>query len=262
VANASSDSFILRLARKMLPQETRAAVVEAQRKYGLQWPRTGHVKFGDLRRMTPISRIFGMDRGRPIDRYYIEKFLAEHSSDIKGRAMELGDATYIKRFGAAVTQIDVLHVVEGNPEATIIADLTDADHIPSDAFDCIIFTQALQMIYDMRAAMRTLYRILKPGGVLLMTTHGTSKIARRLGRDDWGEYWRLTAQGVRALVSDVAPDAELQVQSYGNVLSAAAFLYGLSVEDLKQGELDSDDDDFEVILGARMRKPAELVNAR
>jgi SAM-dependent methyltransferase len=260
VANASSDSFILKLARKMLPQETRAAVIEAQRKYGLQWPRTGRVKFGDLRRLTPISRIFGMDRGRPIDRYYIEKFLAEHSGDIKGRAMELGDATYIKRFGAGVTQIDVLHVVEGNPEATIIADLTNADHIPSDAFDCIIFTQALQMIYDMRAAMRTLYRILKPGGVLLMTTHGTSKIARRLGRDDWGEYWRLTAQGVRALVDDVAPGAELQIQSYGNVLSAAAFLYGLSVEDLKASELDADDDDFEVILGARMRKPAEPSN--
>ncbi len=256
MANASSDSFLLRLARKILPQETRAAVVEAQRKYGLQWPRTGHVNFGDFRRMTPISRIFGMDRGRPIDRYYIEKFLEAHAGDIKGRAMELGDATYIKRFGTGVTQIDVLHVVAGNPEATIIADLTDADHIPSDAFDCIIFTQALQMIYDMKAAMGTLYRILKPGGVVLMTTHGTSKIARRLGRDDWGEYWRLTAQGVGALVRDVAPDAELSVTSYGNVMSAGAFLYGLAAEDLKAAELDAADDDFEIILGARIRKPA------
>lgn len=255
MANASSDSFFLRLARKMLPKETRSAVVEAQRKYGLQWPRTGHVRFGDFRRLTPVSRIFGMDRGRPIDRYYIEKFLAANAADIKGRAMELGDATYIRRFGAGVTQVDVLHVVAGNPEATIIADLTDAGHIPSNAFDCIIFTQALQMIYDMKAAMKTLYRILKPGGVVLMTTHGTSKIARRLGRDDWGEYWRLTAQGVDALVKDVAPDAELALKSYGNVMSAAAFLFGLSVEDLKAEELDADDEDFEVILGARIRKP-------
>lgn len=255
MANASSDSFFLRLARKMLPKETRSAVVEAQRKYGLQWPRTGHVRFGDFRRLTPVSRIFGMDRGRPIDRYYIEKFLAANAADIKGRAMELGDATYIRRFGAGVTQVDVLHVVAGNPEATIVADLTDAGHIPSNAFDCIIFTQALQMIYDMKAAMKTLYRILKPGGVVLMTTHGTSKIARRLGRDDWGEYWRLTAQGVDALVKDVAPDAELALKSYGNVMSAAAFLFGLSVEDLKAEELDADDEDFEVILGARIRKP-------
>lgn len=255
MANASSDSLFLRVARKLLPQSARTSIVEAQRKYGLQWPPTDRVRFGDLRRLTPISPIFGMDRGRPIDRYYIETFLEAHREDIKGRALELGDATYIKRFGTGVAKIDVLHVVEGNPEATIIADLTDADHIPSDAFDCIIFTQALQMIYDMKAAMRTLYRILKPGGVILMTTHGTSKIARRLGRDDWGEYWRLTAQGVGALVRDVAPDAELSIQSYGNVLSASAFLFGLAAEDLKVNELDAEDEDFEVILGASIRKP-------
>ncbi len=255
MANASSDSFLLRLARKVLPQTARAGVVHAQRKYGLNWPRTGQVKLADLRRLTPISAIFGMDRGQPIDRYYIEAFLKSHGADIKGRALELGDATYIKRYGSAVSRIDVLHVVAGNPEATIIADLTDADHIPSDAFDCIIFTQALQMIYDKRAAMRTLYRILKPGGVILMTTHGTSKIARRLGRDDWGEYWRLTAQGVNALVKDVAPPAELQITSYGNVLSAASFLYGLAAEDLHRRELDAQDEDFEVVLGVRIRKP-------
>lgn len=255
MAKASSDSFLLRLARKIMPQEARSAIVEAQRKYGLQWPRTGSVNFGDLRRTTPISAIFGMDRGKPIDRYYIEKFLAAHRADIKGRAMELGDATYIKRFGTAVTKIDVLHVVEGNPDATIVADLTKADHIPSDSFDCIIFTQALQMIPDFRAAMGTLYRILKPGGVVLMTTHGTSKIARRLGRDDWGEYWRLTAQGVERLVRDVAGEAEVATTSYGNVLTASAFLYGLAAEDLTDAELDFSDEDFEVILGARIRKP-------
>jgi SAM-dependent methyltransferase len=255
MAKAISDSPLLKLARKILPRGARTKIVETQRKYGLQWPRTGAVKFADLRRVTPISPIFGMDRGTPIDRHYIEAFLAAHASDIRGRALELGDATYIKRFGTDVEKIDVLHVVAGNPEATIIADLTDAGHIPSDAFDCIIFTQALQMIYDMKAAMRTLYRILKPGGVILMTTHGTSKIARRLGRDDWGEYWRLTAQGVEALVKDVAPTAELTLKSCGNVLSAAAFLYGLAAEDLDRRELDAVDEDFEVVLGARIRKP-------
>jgi SAM-dependent methyltransferase len=248
---------MLKLARRLLPQSARSKIVETQRRYGLQWPRTGQVNIGDLRRLTPVSAIFGMDRGQPIDRYYIEAFLKSESDAIKGRALELGDATYINRFGAGVTKIDVLHVVAGNPDATIIADLTDAAHIPSDAFDCIIFTQALQMIYDMKAAMRTLYRITKPGGAILMTTHGTSKIARRLGRDDWGEYWRLTAQGVEALVKDIAPSAELQVKSYGNVLSAAAFLYGLAAEDLKPGELDAADEDFEVILGTRIVKPIE-----
>lgn len=213
------------------------------------------MKFGDLRRLTPVSPIFGIERGQPIDRYYIEKFLAAHSEMIRGRALELGDATYIKRFGSGVTKIDVLHVVAGNPEATIVADLTQAPHVPSNAFDCIIFTQALQMIYEAKKAMETLYRILAPGGVILLTTHGTSKIARRLGRDDWGEYWRLTAQGLSALIRDAAPEAEFKIATYGNVLAASAFLYGLAAEDLEQKELDAPDEDFEVVIGAAIRKP-------
>lgn len=256
MSRASSDSVLLKTLRRILSPALRSRIVATQRRHRLQWPRTGSIDFGDLRRLTPVSRLFGLDRGRPIDRHYIEAFLEANRADIRGRALELGDATYIRRYGGdRVEQIDVLHVVEGNPEATIIADLTDADHIPSNAFDCVIFTQALQMIIDMRAAMATLYRILKPGGVILMTTHGTSKIARRLGRDDWGEYWRLTAQGVEALVRLAAPGAKISVHSYGNVLSASAFLYGLSVEDLTPDELDHVDADFEVILGARIEKP-------
>ncbi len=45
----------------------------------------GLINFGDLRRLTPVSKEFGFERGLPIDRYYIEKFLAEHTSDIQGR---------------------------------------------------------------------------------------------------------------------------------------------------------------------------------
>jgi SAM-dependent methyltransferase len=79
----------------------------------------------------------------------------------------------LNKFGGdCVSKIDVMHYVEGNPDATIVADLTKADHIPSDKYDCIILTQTLQMIYEMKVALRHLHRIIKPGGVLLMTSHG------------------------------------------------------------------------------------------
>ena len=103
-------------------------------------PRVGHVRFGDLRRLRPISREFGYDRGLPVDRHYIEAFLARRADDIHGRVMEIGDSTYTRRFGGArVTQHDVLHV---NPvaEATFVGDLTCAGHLPSDAFDCVVLT--------------------------------------------------------------------------------------------------------------------------
>jgi len=242
-------------AKRILPPEVRLWVVRQQRRFGLQWPRAGSVHFGSFHRLDPISPIFGIDRGLPIDRYYIEAFLAENQSDIRGHALELGDSFYLDKFGqGSVEKVDVLHVVEGNPQATIVADLADADHIPSDSFDCIIFTQSLQMIYDMKTALRTLHRILKPGGVLLLTTHGISKIGRRLGRDGWGEYWRLTTQGAEAIFSDTFPGARTRVDCYGNVLAATCFLHGLASSELTSGELDYRDPDFEVIVSVRAEK--------
>ncbi len=123
----------------------------------------GPVEFGNLRRVTPITRSFGFERGQPIDRYYIERFLARHSADVFGRVMEIGDNEYTRRFGGTrATQSDILSLTSDNPNATLVADLTSADHVPSAIFDCIIFTQTLHFIYDVQAAVRTLHRMLKP----------------------------------------------------------------------------------------------------
>lgn len=244
------------LAKQHLPAGTRNWVVKQQKRFHLQWPPAGVVRFGSFRRLTPISPIFALDRGFPIERYYIEKFLDRHSADIRGRCLELGDDFYTRKFGGdRVTQPDVLNVVEA-PGATIIADLTCADHIPSDSFDCIIFTQALQMIYDMTAALNHLHRILKPGGVLLLTSHGISKIGRRLGRDDWGEYWHITSQSAERLMQETFPGADIDVGTYGNVMTAMCALHGLASEELRSDELDYLDPDFEVIVTVRAVKAA------
>ena len=211
--------------------------------------------FGSLRRLTPISEVFGWDRGTPIDRYYIEKFLSAHKPDIRGRALEIGDDRYIRRFGGdRVVKADVLHYVEGNEKATIVADLGHADHIPSDTFDCIILTQTLQMIYEVREAIRDLHRILRPGGVILVTAHGTSRICRELGVDQWGEFWRFTAQSARLLFEERFDVAKVDVKTYGNVLAAVAFLQGLAAEELETEELDYHDPKFELLIGVRAVK--------
>jgi glycosyltransferase involved in cell wall biosynthesis len=49
--------------------------------------RIGNTKFGNLRRVKPINRRFGFDRGLPIDRYYIEYFLKKHNVNIKGHVL-------------------------------------------------------------------------------------------------------------------------------------------------------------------------------
>lgn len=247
--------FFIAIAKALIPASARRWM-RAQQKRWWKWPPVGRVRFGSLRRLRPISRIFGVDRGLCIDRYYIENFLARYASDIQGHVLEIGDDTYTRKFGGKrVTKSDVLHGVEGNPKATIVADLTCADHIPSNTFDCIIFTQTLQFIYDVRAALRQLYRILKPGGVLLATFPGISQISR-YDMEKWGEYWRFTTLSARRLFCEVFPEECVLAQSYGNVLSAIAFLHGVAAEELKQEELDYHDPDYEVLITVRAVKPA------
>jgi SAM-dependent methyltransferase len=242
--------------RAALPVEAQRWMRARQRQFGIVWPPIGEVQFGDLRRRTPVSRALGFDRGLPIDRYYIQQFLSAHSSDIRGRVLEIGDDFYTQKFGGGrVTRSDVLHVQEGNPKATILADLTRADHVPSDSFDCIIFTQTLQMIYDLRSALRHLYRILRPGGMLLATSHGISKICRRESVDPWGEYWRITTQSARRLFLENFLAKNVEVKAYGNVLAAVAFLHGLAAEELRQEELDFCDPDYEVLVAVAAVKP-------
>lgn len=220
------------------------------------YPPVGWVRFGDLRRVEPISLHFGFDRGRPVDRHYIEDFLARHAGDIRGRALEVGDNSYTRAFGGdRVTHSDVLHVAEGNPEATIIADLSRGENIPSGAFDCLVLTQTLHLIYDMHAALRTMHRILKPGGVALVTFPGITQIDRGAWRDCW--YWSLTTFSARRLFEEVFPAENVTIESHGNVLAATAFLQGLAAEELKREELEHNDPAYEMLIAVRASKPLE-----
>jgi SAM-dependent methyltransferase len=212
------------------------------------------VRFGSLRRVTPISATFGYDRGLPIDRYYIERFLAEHSAAIRGRVLEVGDSTYTTQFGraGAVEHVDILDVRADNPRATVVGDLTKPEQFPADAFDCIICTQTLPYIYDVHAAVRTLHRILRPGGTVLATVSSVSRVWTK-GDRLYGDYWRFTSRSSRLLFEELFAE-EVAVASYGNVLAAASFLYGLATGELRRDELDHNDPDFPLLIGIKARK--------
>ena len=242
------------LATRYLSRETRRRLARLA-----AWPPVGWVRFGHLRRLKPISPDYGYARGLPIDRYYIEKFLSENIMDIRGHVLEIKHNKYTLKFGQArVTKSDVLHPVEGNPDATIVADLTKADHLPSDCYAAIIFTKTLQVIYDIRTVIATLYRILKPGGVLLATASGMAQLSLE-DFDKWGEYWRLTSLSARLLFEEAFSMGNVTVHPYGNVLAAISFLEGLSCEDLKRSELDARDRRYEILIAVRAVKPGQTL---
>jgi len=235
-----------RVIRRLTPLQLRRAIVQSTR-----WPPVGTVEMADLRRLTPISRSWGGDRGQPIDRYYVEAFLADHRADVKGRVLEIGDNVYTRQFGGErVTQSEILHAAPDNPAATYVDDLTTGASLPNDAFDCIVCTQTLHVIADMEAAIATLHRILRPGGVLLVTAPGISQIYRdEDGR--WGDYWRLTDRSARWLFERTFGAQGVSVVQRGNVLSATAFLQGLASSELTRSELDFTDPDYQVSIGIR-----------
>jgi peptidoglycan/xylan/chitin deacetylase (PgdA/CDA1 family)/SAM-dependent methyltransferase len=220
----------------------------------------GEVDLGDLRRLTPLSPDFGCDRGRPVDRYYILRFLAARAADVRGRVLEVGERTYTRDFGGdRVTSSDVLHVSEGEPDATVIADLSRADHIPSYAFDCIIITQTLQLIYDVAAAVRTMHRILEPGGVVLATVPGISQTYDSEWGGSW--YWNFTPLSARRLFEETFGAGNVEVEAHGNVLAAISFLHGLAEEELTSDELDHRDSGYPLTITVRAVKRATAGNA-
>jgi SAM-dependent methyltransferase len=209
--------------------------------------------------VTPLSDHWGRERGTPIDRWYLEAYLAGHADDIHGRALEVRDAGYVRRFGRGVDAIDILDVDPENAAATIVGDLVDPATLPPASFDALVVTQVLQYVSDPSAAIRTLIGALRPGGVLLLSVPGISRIGRgEIGRD----YWRFTEAGLRhsidTALAGTAPSGQrfdASVETRGNVLAAISFLAGAAAEELRPGELAVVDDAFPVIVCARVVRP-------
>lgn len=203
---------------------------------------------GTLRRTSPLSRYWGFDRGTPVDRYYIERFLWQNRSDIRGRVLELMDSGYTNLFGVGVTQADVLDIDPTNDRATIVDDLAVGEVLPSEAFDCFILTQTLHIIYDVRGAIATAHRVLRPGGVLLATLPAVSRVWR-----EEADFWRFTGASASRLFREVFGE-DVRVTSHGNVLTAIAFLTGMAHEELRRRELDASDPLFPVTITVRAVK--------
>ncbi len=197
----------------------------------------------------PLSTEWGFDRGTPIDRYYIERFLEAHATDIRGRVLEVKNDDYTKRFGRGVEKSEVLDISPDNPLATVVADLSQPEQFPEGQFDCFVLTQTMQFIYEVQAVVESTHRLLAPGGVLLATVPSISRIAPRYGPTT--EFWRFTAASCTRLFGDVFGAANVEVRTHGNVLAASAFLYGAAVEEIPREKLDMNDPFFPLVISVR-----------
>lgn len=205
-------------------------------------------RFGDPGRTTPLTR-WGRERGTPVDRWYLERWLHEHARHVHGRALEVKADHYASRLGAA--EVEVVDIDRHNPAATIIGDLCDPATLPPGRYDAAVVTQTLQLLHDPASGLRGLLASLRPGGTLLLTVPCLSRV---IGPSD---LWRWTPAGLQHLIDAVLPDgATAEVVGLGNGLAGRAFLFGLAAEDLWPGALPVGDPDLPLIACAVVRLSA------
>lgn len=207
---------------------------------------------GRLRRLTPLVDNWGLDRGQPVDRYFIEAFVQRHRSAIQGVVMEIQYPEYTERYGDRVTRSEIVDIDTTNELTTRVADLGEPDSMPSESYDCAIVTQTLQFVDSLDVAIANLWRSLRPGGTLLVTMPTVSKIEEPLAAT---EAWRVTPYGLEMVLRRQCPGGAVEVSGYGNILVSVAFLHGLVTSDLRQRELDHYDPIFPTGACGRVTKP-------
>ena len=209
-------------------------------------------RWGSLRRVTPFSTMYGWDRGLPVDRFYIERFLESNRRCVHGDVMEVRDDAYARRFGgAAVTRTHIVDVDAGNAAATLVADLCEPGSLPDAAYDCVLLTQTFHLLPDEGVALQNMWRALRPGGTLLLTAPCLGRVDHEIPDTD---LWRYTPAGLERRVGEHCTGGELVVEGHGNVLAGIAFFMGLAVQELRESELALDDRFFPVVACARATK--------
>jgi hypothetical protein len=208
-------------------------------------------EWGNLRRLQPFSTHFGFERGTPIDRYYMDAFLHQWSTDISGVVLEIQTGDTARRYGRSLQRVDTLDI-NGSHRPTYHCDLAaSGDVVPDGTYDCFLMPSTLPFLRDLDQALVHALRVLKPGGVILAPTPVLGQIDTSAP-----DYWRLNIDGWQRVADRVWPSATVTIAGYGNCLAATAAIMGLAAEELTPAELDAPDPRFPVLAGIRCRKPA------
>jgi peptidoglycan/xylan/chitin deacetylase (PgdA/CDA1 family)/SAM-dependent methyltransferase len=210
------------------------------------------VSTAGLFRSTPVNRLWGFGQGVPLDRPFIRRFIETHRGDVRGRILEIKESEYSREYARPESRTDILDIDPENPRADIIDDLQTGATIPDETYDCVVLTQVLQLIPDPAKAIATVSRILRPGGVLLLTAPGITQTAATTE----GEFfWSFFKPGLKQLLAGHFDDRKLLLAAHGNAGLAASFLMGMTAKDVPPELFADNDPEYPIVLTARAAKP-------
>lgn len=101
----------------------------------------------------------------------------------------------------------------GNPNATIDVRSDGTVPVDDDTFDAVLSTQVLEHVADPAVYLAECARVLRPGGRLLLSTHGIM-----VWHPDPVDLWRWTSEGLRTAVER----AGLEVERFEGVMGLGA----------------------------------------
>lgn len=114
---------------------------------------------------------------------------------------------------------------QGNTNADcLVGPQGQLDSIADGTFDVVLSTQVLEHVEDPRAYLREAYRVLKAGGVLIVSTHGMYRY-----HPDPVDYWRWTRTGLELEIARVGFQV-LRTRSVFRMPSVAVMFWQNSTE--------------------------------
>lgn len=212
-----------------------------------------------FRRMAPFGQ--GKSGGLSIVRYYWADFLERYANDIKGRALEVEETVILRDYGGRnVTQAEAIDLSAHHDDVKVVADLSRADPVPSDAYDCFVLPFSTAVIYDIEAALFHAIRILKPGGVLLTNFWCVDYYFHRgldmhTGGALFMAHWPTPLQVHNWLHALGLRERNYALYTYGNLMARMAFLMNLPAKALTAEERDTVDEGQPLSLCLRVVKP-------
>ena len=207
-------------------------------------------QWGNLRRARPFSDHYGFDRGTPIDRYYVLKFMEKYREHITGDVLEIQGTSYTQFCGFDVRRSESIDV-DPQHGTTYVCDLAHSQNVlASNAYDCFLLPNTLNHLKDVVGSLQQALRVVKQGGAVLATAPVLTPLT-----PDFSEYQRFTASGLREHARNAWPGCKFSIESYGNVLAATAALMGIACEELATAELDVSDLRYPVLITLFCEKP-------
>lgn len=213
-----------------------------------------------LRRLRPFAN--GRQRGEAIVRRYWEQFLESHRVDVRGTCLELGSQITIRRLGGStVVERAGLDISRHSPEITVVSDLSRADTLAGDSYDCFIIPFTMHLIYDVEAALYHSLRLLKPGGVLLVNFpcvdyYFPAGLDMGTGRSLFVFWWFTPIQVENLFRRAGLGNKDYEMHVDGNLFARVAYQMNMPAEELSRDELNHVDHGHPLLISVRAVKPA------